>query len=88
MIGVIALTIIAFVLSIIITFISSLYEIEEIDYQKHLPGFDCGVCGFHTCKGMAHSMVEDPTNYKKCRPLRGEKLTQMEEYLKENKLID
>ncbi len=46
-----------------------------------MPGYNCGVCGYGTCKALAEAMVEDPQLYQKCRPLRGEALREMETYL-------
>ncbi len=79
---------IGFLLSLLITIVDLKYEINENnEFEKHLPGYNCGACGFNTCLGMAKAMEKDPLNYKKCRPLRGDKLKEMEAYLKLKKLI-
>jgi len=60
-----------------------LTEAQE-EYLKRLPGYNCGACGFGGCKGMSEAMLEDINNYKKCKPLRGEKLKKLEEYIDSN----
>ncbi|HHU54718.1 MAG TPA: hypothetical protein GXZ63_02750 [Mollicutes bacterium] len=91
MIGILIMTVSAFVLGIILAIVEYKFgnEIDlEKEYEKLLPNYNCGVCGYNTCKGMSTAMMEDPINYKKCKPLRGEKLKEMEAYLRKNKLID
>jgi Na+-translocating ferredoxin:NAD+ oxidoreductase RNF subunit RnfB len=55
---------------------------KKEEFLKRLPGYNCGSCGFGSCFGMADMMCKDKMCYKKCRPLRGDKLKEMEEYLK------
>ncbi len=84
------MTISALTLGIILAIIDSKFgnEIDlEKEYEKLLPNYNCGVCGYNTCKGMSKAMMEDTKNYKKCKPLRGDKLKEMEAYLTGNKLI-
>ena len=88
--GVLIITIIALILSVILILVDTkLTEKKEmsIDYLEHLPGYNCGACGYAGCKAMNEAMLEDINNYKKCKPLRGEKLKAMEEFLKENNKI-
>lgn len=87
--GIVILTLVALLLGILIVLIESKLKEEDIkdDYEKRLPGINCGACGFGSCKGMALAMLEDVNNYKKCRPLRGDKLKEMEEFLNKNKEI-
>lgn len=71
------MTVIAFIFSIILTI---LYEkTHHTDYIKYLPGYNCGACGYGSCKGMSEAMEKNIENYKKCKPLRGEALKKMEE---------
>lgn len=79
MIGVIILTIIAFIFSVILVLIDNK---KENNYINYLPGINCGGCGYGSCEGMCKAIEEDFENYKKCRVLRGEKL---EKFLKECK---
>lgn len=82
MIGILIITIFALIISIIlVTFNKQENKAEE--YLKRLPGYNCGSCGFGGCKGMSEAMLEDVNNYKKCRPLRGDALKKMEEYINE-----
>lgn len=85
MIGVIIVTITALILSIMLVltdiFINK-KDVKEEEYLKRLPGYNCGACGYGSCSGMASEMCKNIEAYKKCRPLRGDKLKEMEEYLK------
>lgn len=83
--AVVILTSLALIMSILIVVTSSLFnkkkdKSEEI--LELLPGFNCGSCGHMGCADMARCILENKEEYKKCKPLRGEKLTKMEEYLK------
>ncbi len=85
MIGILILTMTSLILGTILV-LTDLFinkkdnKTEEI--LKHLPGYNCGACGYGSCSGMAKKILEDIENYKKCRPLRGDKLKEMEEYIK------
>ena len=85
MIGIAILTGTALILGIILVLtdltINKKDEREE-EFLNRLPGYNCGSCGFGSCAGMAKEMCKDLECYKKCRPLRGDKLKEMEEYLK------
>lgn len=87
MIGVIIITSLALIFGIIITILESKLDdsTEEKTYLSLLPGYNCGACGFGSCSGMAKKMCEDINNYKKCKPLKGEKLEELENYIKKNK---
>ena len=56
-------------------------DIKEEEFLKKLNGYNCGSCGFGSCSGMACEMCKNLEAYKKCRPLRGDKLKEMEEYV-------
>ena len=89
MIGIVILTITALILGIILVFTDLFInkkDNNEEEILKRLPGYNCSACGYGSCSGMAKKILEDIESYKKCRPLRGEKLKEMEEYLK-NKII-
>jgi len=86
MIGVIIMTIVAFILSLVLVIADSKLNKKpksEI-YLELLPGYNCGTCGYAGCKGMSQAMLEDIDNYKKCRLLKNEKLQELEKYLKDN----
>lgn len=85
MIGILLLTVLACTIGIILSLLDKKEESKKEEYLKRLPGFNCGSCGFGSCEGMAEAMCKNTQNYKKCKPLRGEKLKEMEEYLQENK---
>ncbi len=73
MIGVISFTLIAFVLGILIVFLNGyLFNKEEkiSTLEEMLPGYNCGSCGFGSCKGMAEAILKDKEAVYKCRPLK------------------
>lgn len=76
MIGILVLTITAVILGIILVLVN-----DEDEILKHLPGLNCGACGFGSCKGMAEAIKKDKMNYLKCKPLRGKKKEELEEIL-------
>ncbi len=85
MIGILILTVTALILGIILVLVDlkiNKVDKNEEEYLKRLPGYNCGSCGFGSCSGMAKEMCKNLEAYKKCRPLRGEKLKEMEEFLK------
>lgn len=84
MMGIIILTSLALILSIVLVFIEQRFNIihdQERKIRTLLPGYNCGGCGFGSCDGMAKAMLEDINNYKKCKPLRGDDLKKMEDYV-------
>ncbi len=89
MIGIIIITVTALLLSLLILFVADRFKVENKsdEFDKLLPGYNCGVCGYGTCKGLADAMVDDPQLYQKCKPLRGDALREMEAYLRGNNLI-
>lgn len=86
MIGIIIMTFLALVLSLILVIVDTKLNKEDKSeiYLELLPGYNCGACGYAGCKGMSEAMLEDINNYKKCKPLRGEKLKKLEEYIDSN----
>lgn len=73
MIGIIILTLSAFIISILIVILdSTLKKNDELidEIEKRLPGYNCGGCGCGSCRGMATCILKDPDIYKKCRPMR------------------
>ncbi len=76
MIGIIIITITSLILGIILVSIDN-----EDEILKHLPGLNCGVCGFGSCKGMKDAINKDKNNYLKCKPLRGKKKEELEKIL-------
>ena len=86
MIGIVIITFTAFLIGVILNLLDNDVKSKKDEYLKRLPGFNCGSCGFGSCEGMAEAMCKSIENYKKCKPLRGDKLNEMEEYLKNNNL--
>lgn len=88
MIGVVILTGLALILGIVLVSVEqklSQKDKKEEQYVKMLPGYNCGACGFGSCDGMAKAMLENIDNYKKCKPLRGDALKEMEAYIEKLK---
>lgn len=82
MLGIIIITVFAFLISIILVYLDSdKKNTKKEEYLKRLPGYNCGACGYGSCEGMAEAMCKKVENYKKCKPLKGEKLKEMEEYI-------
>ena len=86
---IIVFTVISLILGLIIVFIDSKYN-EEDDQLKEienlLPGINCGICGYKTCKGMSEVLVDKPLEYKKCRPLKNPE--ELVAYLRLKKILD
>lgn len=80
MIGIIIVTSIALVLSIIICLVDKendkAKKIEEL-----LPGYNCGSCGFGSCMGMAEAILKDKNAYEKCKFLKDKSLEELKIYL-------
>lgn len=73
MIGILIITLVAFVISIIIVWLDNKLNNESSlkkEIEASLPGYNCGACGFGSCVGMAEKIIEDPLSYKKCRILK------------------
>ncbi|MBE6152043.1 MAG: hypothetical protein E7165_01860 [Firmicutes bacterium] len=88
MIGILILTLLALLLSVILVTIDyklNRRENKEDEFRKLLPGYNCGACGYGSCDGMAKAMLEEIQNYKKCKPLRGDALKEMEAYVRKIK---
>ena len=81
MIGIVIITFTAFIIAIILNLLDNNSNTKKDEYLKKLPGFNCGSCGFGSCEGMAEAMCKSIENYKKCKPLRGDALKKMEEYI-------
>lgn len=84
MIGIIFLTVLALIFSIILVNLEDKFD----DVKSLLPGYNCGACGFLGCEDLANKIKEDPLLYKKCRALKGENLIKMQEYIKEKHNIE
>lgn len=85
---IIVITVSSFILSVIIVLIDAKFNqtdtyIEEITAM--LPGYNCGACGYGSCKGMAEAILNDPTSYSKCRPLKEEDKQVLITYLDKKK---
>lgn len=88
MIGIIILTVLGVILGIALVTVDqklNCKDKKEEQYSKLLPGYNCGACGFGSCDGMAKAMMENIDNYKKCKPLRGDALKEMEAYVEKLK---
>lgn len=84
MIGILILTLTAFILGIILVIINSFNSKEnpkEKEIENLLPGLNCGGCGYGSCHGMACEILKNKDAYLNCRPLRGEKKEKLEEYI-------
>ena len=83
MIGVLIITVTAFICGMCIVLVSDTKKKDKSElYLQHLPGYNCGACGYGSCIGMSKAMTEDIMCYKKCKPLRGEAKEKMEALVK------
>lgn len=82
MIGILIITVVSFICGIFIMLVSDTKKGKDELYLKYLPGYNCGACGYGSCKGMSEAMEKDIMCYKKCKPLRGEAKEKMEEFVK------
>ena len=81
--GIIILGITALILGIILSITQELLRDKRIEaIVKKLPGYNCGACGYGSCMGMANELIKNKEAYKKCRILKGDKLVELENYLK------
>mgnify|MGYP003448193948 CR=1 FL=1 len=87
MIGILILTVTALILSVVITLINSKFDKEDKLYKEVLsllPGYNCGACGYSNCPDMAKHILENPENYKKCRPMKEDNKKEFEMFIKKN----
>ena len=85
MIGIIILTVTSLILGIIIIIVNDNFDKEDKHYKnlvKLLPGYNCGACGYNGCADMAKHIIENKENYKKCKPLKGENLRELETFIR------
>lgn len=55
----------------------------RVDYvAAHLPGYNCGGCGYPGCSGFADALVSGDEGSWKCRPAKPEAKAQIIDYLK------
>ncbi len=55
----------------------------RVEYvTAHLPGYNCGGCGYPGCSGFAEAMVEGDTDSWKCKPCKADAKAEIIEYLK------
>lgn len=84
MIGIIILTAVALIISVILVLLEDKLNKQDKQFdtiRKLLPGYNCGACGYGSCDGMAKAILEDKDAYKKCKPLHGENKEEIEKYL-------
>lgn len=88
--GVLIVTAIAFLISILLVLLDTFLKKEDSrvkELQMHLPGYNCGACGFGSCEGMAKAILENPNNFQLCKPMKKDKKEEFERYLKEHGLL-
>ncbi|MDD4036315.1 MAG: (Fe-S)-binding protein [Bacilli bacterium] len=84
--GIVIITSIAFILSVIISIIHYFINKEDThlkEIEALLPGFNCNACGFGVCKTMAEKALIDADNLVKCRFLKEDKITEIKRCIKE-----
>lgn len=85
---IINITLTSLILSIVIVFLDA--KLNPRDELKEelinlLPGYDCGMCGFGSCAGMADAIINNSDSYLKCRPLKAIEKEEIVAYLRKKK---
>jgi electron transport complex protein RnfB len=87
---IIIITSLALLMSIMIV-IADTYSVKDSEiikeYEKMLPGYNCGACQKNSCLGLATAMVDDPSLYLKCRPMRADAKEALLKFLQEKKRL-
>ena len=83
MIGVIIITVVAFILSLVLVFIEGAVNTKEDKIRALLPGYNCGGCGYGSCDGMAKALADKTGDIDKCRPIKKEEKEKLKEYIKQ-----
>ena len=83
MIGVIIITVVAFILSLVLVFIEGAVNTKEDKIRSLLPGYNCGGCGYGSCDGMAKALADKTGDIDKCRPMKKEEKEKLKEYIKQ-----
>lgn len=73
MIGVLIFTLTALILGTLLVMTDNHFKEETNKIEEHLPGYNCGACGFGSCAGMKEAILKDKNNYKKCKFIKDEK---------------
>lgn len=56
---------------------------ERVDFVgSHLPGYNCGGCGYPGCSGYAQALVDGECTTWKCKPSKPDTKAEIIEYLK------
>ena len=82
MIGIIIITVVALIMSLILVFASSKVDTKESKIREMLPGYNCGGCGYGSCDGMAKALADGTGDINKCRPMKPEAKEVLIEYIK------
>ena len=83
MIGVIIITVVAFILSLVLVFIEGAVNTKEDKIRALLPGYNCGGCGYGSCDGMAKALADKTGDIDKCRPMKKDEKEKLKEYIKQ-----
>ena len=83
MIGVIIITVVAFILSLVLVFIEGAVNTKEDKIRALLPGYNFGGCGYGSCDGMAKALADKTGDIDKCRPMKKEEKEKLKEYIKQ-----
>ena len=83
MIGVIIITVVAFILSLVLVFIEGAVNTKDDKIRALLPGYNCGGCGYGSCDGMAKALADKTGDIDKCRPMKKEEKEKLKEYIKQ-----
>lgn len=82
MIGVIIFTIISLILGTLLVITDIKINKQKNEITSHLPGYNCGACGYGSCLGMEEAIEENIDNYKKCKFIKDSQTIEYFEKLK------
>jgi Na+-translocating ferredoxin:NAD+ oxidoreductase RNF subunit RnfB len=72
LIGILVFTVFSFLCALLLSFLSRLFQTtpdKEIDrIMRHLPGLDCGECGYPNCSEYAYKVAHHEEDFDKCLP--------------------
>lgn len=86
--GIIIVTGIAFVLSLLIVIFSEIFKTKisiQEQIEQFLPGLNCGACGFGSCFGMSKKIVDNINNLENCKIIKSESKEKIQKLIKNEK---